>query len=360
MDSKTGPSGPARAIRRRLGPMPGLDLLPLAQVPTPVEEVDLSGVLGRPAARAWLKREDRSGAEMGGNKVRKLEWLLGAAIARGSRSVVTSGGVGSNHALATAYHAAEAGLEAHLAIFPHHVSDGSRRTLRAMCSMAAGVTFCPSDLLVPVVLAGVAGRLRVSGRRPSVIVPGGSQPVGTVGAVDLGLELAEQVAAGELDAPDAVFVPFGSGGTSVGLALGLQAGGVRCPVFAVRVYPLPLTSRAWLRTLAAGTVRLLRSAGAEMPAPDTRLLRVVGDQLGAGYAEPTEAAGAAREVGRALGIALEATYSGKAFAAFLDAAGSPAWRGRNLVFVLTYDARIPAGLEAAPDDVVPSPLRRYL
>jgi D-cysteine desulfhydrase len=357
VDPTTGRSPPAdRALYRAFGPLRGLGHLDLATLPTPVGEIDLTSPVPAFRGRAWVKREDRSGAELGGNKVRKLEWLLGAATAAGRRTVLTSGGIGSNHALATTFYAAQAGLESDLVIFPHHVSPTSSRTLRAMCALGPRITFCPSDLLVPAFMAAEAARLRTAGRAPAIVLPGGSQPTGTLGAIDLGLELAEQVRSGEMEAPDAVVVPYGSGGTAAGICVGLQAGGVRCPVLAVRVYPLPLTSRAWLVVLARRALRLLRSG----MRPDLGRLQVTGRYLGTGYAKPTEESGAAREIASGLGLELEGTYSAKAFAAFLDMAASPRWRRSNLLFVLTYDGRIPAGLDDAPDDVVPPRLRRYL
>ena len=345
-----------RALDRAFGPLGSLRHLPLATLPTPVQELDITDAVPSFRGRTWVKREDRSGADLGGNKVRKLEWLLGAARAGGKRTVVTSGGIGSNHALATTFYAAQSGLETDLVIFPHHVSRHSQRTLRAICALGPRITFCPRDQLVPVCMAAAAVRRRAAGASPALVFPGGSQPTGTLGAVDLGLELAEQVRARELEAPDAVVVPYGSGGTAAGVCVGLQAGGIRCPVVAVRVYPLPLTSKAWLTVLARGALRLLRSG----MRPDLSMIQVTGRYLGPGYAEPTEEAGAAREIASGLDLDLEGTYSAKAFAAFLDMAASPRWRRSNLLFVLTYDGRIPAGLEDSPDEVVPPRLRRYL
>jgi D-cysteine desulfhydrase len=346
---------------RAISALDGLPRLRLGEYPTPVSALDLADIVPGFRGRAWVKREDASAPELGGNKVRKLEYLLGAAQASGSRTLVAVGGIGSNHCLATAYYAPEAGLETHLHLFPHHATGSTRRTLRAICALGPVIRTAPTANLAGAWAAATAVQLRARGRRPFVVLPGGSSPTGVLGAVRAGLELATQIDAGELEAPDAVYCAYGSGGTAAGLALGLQLGGHAPEVVAVRVYPMPTTSQAWLRFLARRARTILqRAADGPLPRFDAQRLVASDGYLGAGYTEPTPEGSAAREAAATLGITLEMTYTAKAFAAFLDAAGGARRQGR-LLFHLTYDPRIPGGLqEPLPPELVPKRLREYV
>ncbi|HVE92572.1 MAG TPA: pyridoxal-phosphate dependent enzyme, partial [Actinomycetota bacterium] len=233
----------------------------------------------------------------------------------------------------------------------HHATEASRRTFGAMCGLGANVVHAASDSAVPAVLAATYARLAASGRRPYLIAPGGSQPAGVLGAVDAGLELCEQVRAGELEEPDVVVCAFGSGGTAAGLAAGLQLGGLRTQVAAVRVYPFP---GAAIGVLARRVLARLGHRGGLDPGR----VRVLTGYMGAGYAQPTQAATSAVEAAAGLGLTLESTYTGKAFAAFLEAAGRAP--DSKLVFWHTYDARIPEGLPAPDPDRAPPALRQFL
>jgi D-cysteine desulfhydrase len=159
-----------------------------------------------------------------------------------------------------------------------------------------------------------------------------------------------------------VFTAVSSAGSAAGLALGLALAGLSTEVVAVRVYPPPLTSEAWIRRLASRAhERLTALAGTPLPPFDPARIRVVADQMGPGYAQPTPAAERAAEAGRDLGVPLDGTYTAKAFAGFLAAAASPRYREARLVFMATYDPRLPEGLgDDAVTDRVPAKLRAFL
>lgn len=342
--------------------LPGLPVHRFGTFPTPVEEIDLSRSVPSFRGRAWVKREDLSADLAGGNKVRKLEYLFGAALARRARALVTTGGLASNHCFAAAYHGRRVGLEPYLVLFPQRLTDEGARRFRANCALAAGLAFSPWATATPIVAAAVRARLAAKGLHPYAIPPGGSSVLGAIGFANAGLEIAEQVASGELEPPDVVFAAASSGGTAAGLALGLQLAGLRTRVVAVPVYPPPLTSVFLIRQLARRAHRRLsRLAGEPLPDFDPGRVALARGYLGSGYGEPTAGGSAAIEVARDLGLALEMTYTAKAFAAFLDAAGSEAHRERRLLFLLSYDARTPEDLAASvrPEAVPPS-LRRYL
>jgi D-cysteine desulfhydrase len=306
----------------------------------------------------WLKDDGLCAPRYGGNKVRKLEPLLAAARTRGAQSVVTVGGIGSNHVLATAVHARALGLAARAVVVPQPPTSQVVRTLelaRTLCDLVP----CPTRALVPLYLARAA---RAAPQPAFVIGPGGSSPLGTLGCVSAGLELAAQIAARELPAPAAVFVALGSGGSAAGLALGLALAGLETPVVAVRVVERVLANRSLTRLLAWRAARLLRRSGAELPAAVPIRLEVEHDEFGDEYGRPTPAArGAVERAAEAEGLALETTYTGKALAGLVRCAAQTAHRQR-LLFWNTHNARdlaeLTAGSVGAPP--LPEPIQRWL
>src|SRR4051812_11045293 len=198
----------------------------LGQFPTPVESLAaVSGELSRelgagvePVPDAWVKRDDLSSAVYGGNKVRTLELLFGEARARGQRQVFATGAFGSNHALATALHAPRVGLEPGAVLFPQPISDAAYRNLRALTSSGAHLRALPHWSALPFSMAWLRA---CANDAPYVMPPGGATPLGALGYVSAGLELARQIADRELPLPRAVIVGVGSTCTSAGLLVGL-------------------------------------------------------------------------------------------------------------------------------------------
>jgi D-cysteine desulfhydrase len=299
----------------------------------------------------WVKRDDRSGDLYGGNKVRKLELLLADALSRGCGRVSTFGAYGSHHCLATAIYGRALGLDVRLALAPQpltpHVLDD------LILSHAAGaelVRVAPGALMP---FAAASWTLRAP---PGEVLPlGGSSPLGALGFVEAGLELADQVAAGELPAPDLIFVAAGTCGTVAGLALGLELGGLRGAVVAVRVVPALVTNQFRIRHLRTLARRRLDAAGLRWPGGLHPVeVRIDPDELGPGYGVETEAAGEAMRRFAAEGIEFEATYTAKAAAALLRWGRGEA-RGKRVLFWNTFssvdlNARLaaadPAGLPA--------------
>lgn len=307
--------------------LPGLEAplapLALADLPTPVEPLaQLEHALGR--AGLWIKRDDLSSTLYGGNKVRKLEFLLGQARRAGATALVTMGGTGSNHLLATALHGRGLGMRTVGVVFPQPETEAVRRNLAA--DRAAGVELIPirSKYLLPGAVALTLARIQLASGRSAALIPGGgSSPVGALGFVNAGLELAGQIEAGLLPEPRAVFLPYGTGGTAVGLAIGLQLAGLKTRVVAVRVIDRLLANRLRLRLLARSAAELIRrhQPGVDLPRWPGANLEIRQGYIGRGYGHPTEAATRAlAEFEQRAGIRLELTYTGKAAAAFLDEA----------------------------------------
>jgi D-cysteine desulfhydrase len=311
-----------------------LPRLALLAGPTPVETVTY---LGRELGLSglWLKRDDLSHPLYGGSKPRKLELLLGEARALGARTLVTSGGVGSNHALATALFGAKSGFRVALLLLPEPKSKTVHQNLLSDYRLGAEIRIAASRHKAEAEMqALMAADLRV------VTIPlGGSSALGNVGFVNAGFELAEQVRARELPEPDEIYIAMGTMGSAAGLAVGLAAAGLRTRVVAVRASN-PDTSRATaLRRAAVDTSRFLHELDPAFPLVDPRPERLVvlGNYLGVGYALKTRAGAQATERLRAhKAVALDATYGAKAFAALIDQ--SRLRRNARILFWITSSA----------------------
>jgi 1-aminocyclopropane-1-carboxylate deaminase/D-cysteine desulfhydrase-like pyridoxal-dependent ACC family enzyme len=306
----------------------GLAALPrvaIAALPTPVER--LAQVSESTGAEVWVKRDDVTSPLYGGNKVRKLEYLLGDARAKGADTLITVGAVGSHHVLATSLFGAREGFDVHAVLGPQPA--GPQVLEYARCDVAAGATLhpVPSFALVPFAVKALALRLRLRGRTPYIIPGGGSSEVGALGYVEAGIELAAQLEARALPEPRAIHLAFGTGGTVAGAAVGLAACGVTSEIVAVRVTEPALANRLVLRRLIHKLVALLRKLDRRFPDIAELALgriRIEARELGAGYGVPTDTARFADGLGRVDGLTLETTYTAKALAGLVrDAAARP-------------------------------------
>jgi L-cysteate sulfo-lyase len=285
-------------------------------LPTPLEPLErLSAHLGGP--RILVKRDDATGLAFGGNKTRKLEFLIGAAQADGADTLLTAGGVQSNHCRQTAAAAARQGLLCALVLqrrvawnHPDYERGGNVLLDRLA---GAELHLVERDAELAAELERVAGAARASGRRPFVIPVGGSTPVGALGYVAAGLELLAQAEA--MGRPiDAILHASGSGGTQAGLLVALEALGAGIPVIGISVSEPQAELAATVAELARRTAALLGTA-----APPRAAVEVQDGYVGADYGQPT--AGMREAVGlcaRLEGLFLDPVYTGKAMAGLID------------------------------------------
>jgi len=319
----------------------------LVHGPTPVvKRKGLDTLLG---LDLWIKRDDASaGAAEAGNKARKLEFLLGEAVARGADTVITCGGLQSNHARATAIACASLGLSCLLFLRVAN-EDATGTEAAAPSKKLAPVGNVLLDRLVgaeirlvdeldyaqrSAVMHAASVRLAGAGKRPYVIPEGGSNGLGSLGYVAAMAELREQMHLG-LAGGASPFVEIvhacGSGGTAAGVALGVARSGVALGVRAVAVCnDAPYFQRAITRIVAEA-----RAYDADLPDPAP----VVVDESarGPGYAQMTlEQRSFVRDVARASGLLLDPVYTGKALfglARAVDRGDVP--RGSRVLFLHT-------------------------
>jgi D-cysteine desulfhydrase len=329
-----------------------LPRLDLSDLPTPLTSHRLAVPSG--THEVTVKHDEATSSLYGGNKVRKLDYLLQRALDRGAQRVATFGAAGSNHALATAIHARKLGLDCLCFLSHQSITPNVARTLNMHQRVTTEIVHW----------RGQAGqvelyRSHLQGRKTWVIPLGGTCWIGSLGFVNAGLELAWQLASGIARAPGRIYIACGTTGSAAGLALGLAAAGLDTTVHAVQVADNPFASEAKMHKLIAKTHSILNSLDRTFVA-DGWKDRIVwrGEFLAGGYARVDDATMDAVDIARdQLGLELETTYTGKAFAALLHDLQADPGCEQQVLFWNTYNAQPlpvsaerPASLAGLPDE----------
>jgi len=285
-----------------------------ASLPTPVSRHEIDLPTG--SRTVWIKHDDQSSDVYGGNKVRKLEYILQRAQDRGAERVATFGAVGSNHALATAIHAREAGLACTCFLAHQKRTPNIPKTLDMHLHLGTEL----------VRYGGSTNRLELyrrylQNRKTWVIPLGGSSWLGAVGFVNAGLELAAQISSCELEVPERIYIANGTMGSVAGLAIGLGLANVPTEIHAVRVADNRFAKREVLDRLMKKTTTLLNRLEPAIPLEVAARTPIIwrDEFYAGGYAAVDEATVRAVEFAREnLGLELDTTYTGKAMAALLQ------------------------------------------
>lgn len=333
-----------------------LPKMAIADLPTPVSTHTF--VLPRGNVDVAVKHDEATSKIYGGNKVRKLEYLLQRATDRGAHRVATFGAAGSNHALATAVHAAEVGLECTCFLSHQKATPNIARVLNMHRRLGTEI----------VCWSRSANRLDqyrkyLQNRNTWVIPLGGTCWLGAVGFVNAGLELAQQIDNNQIPYPDRIYIASGTTGSAAGLVLGLVAAGLDTVVHAIKVADNPFASYRKLRKLISKTEFILRHYDPTFAARDWERRLVWRDEfLAGGYAKVDDAtADAVAAAASQLGLSLETTYTGKAMAAMLHDVQQPDYAGENCLFWNTYNACALPVSSARPAtlDNIPVDFARY-
>lgn len=313
------------------------DRLSLANTPTPLQPMPR---LSRQAGVEILfKRDDYSGSELSGNKVRKLEFLLADAVARGADTVITCGGAQSNHCRATALAAVKAGLDSLLLLRTDDPSDPPPATGNILLDRLAGAEI---DWVTPeqyrqrdAMFGDAADRLRRQGRAPYIIPEGGSTALGAWGYVAQMLELAadlERLDGGAVK-PTTVICACGSGGTTAGMALGAAMSGRDLRVVGVNV----CDDRDYFVKIVDDICRQFSDTWPAAYSGGLPPYTILDGYVGRGYAlsRPEELT-AIRDLVRLEGVVLDPVYTGKAYGGMMgELIKDPRVFGERIVFVHT-------------------------
>jgi len=307
----------------------------LGHFPTPLEPMDnLSRALGGP--RLWIKRDDCTGLSTGGNKTRKLEFLMAEALARKADVVITQGATQSNHARQTVAAAARLGMRCHILLEDRTGStdpdytDNGNVLLDHLHGATVGRRPGGSDMQAEMEV--LAARLTEAGHRPYVIPGGGSTPLGAVGYANAALELISQATDRGLRIDHLVHAT-GSAGTQAGLVVGLQALNSPIRLLGIGVRAPREKQETMVHDLGRRTWDLLGLRG-ELP---REAVAANCDYVGGGYGVPTPGmVEAVTLLAQTEGLLLDPVYSGKGMAGLIDLIRRGRFRkDENIVFLHT-------------------------
>ena len=292
------------------------DSVALCHKPTPLESMPrLSKALNRP--NLWIKRDDCTGLATGGNKTRKLEFLMGEALKQKSDIIVTQGAVQSNHVRQTAAAAAKLGLDCY-ALLERRVPNKDKAyevTGNVFLNnlFNTQIEYRPAGLDMNQEALTIAKQLRLEGRRPYFIPGGGSNEIGALGYVDCAEELLQQIKEQNLS-PKWIVVATGSTGTQAGLVAGFHALDCNIPIMGISVRKDEKTQINNVFALAQKTATLITNT----PLNDKGKVLVNDNYVGPGYGIPTDATiKACHLVARTEGILLDLVYAGKGMAGLI-------------------------------------------
>ncbi len=319
---------------------------------TPIEHLPrLSDHLGGP--RIYVKRDDLLGLASGGNKTRKLEFLMADALSQGADTIVTTGAVQSNHCRLTLAAAVKEGLDCRLVLEERvegsYSADASGNNLLFRLLGVDRVAVVPGGTDLPKAMEGMAAEVRSGGGTPYIIPGGGSNALGALGYVACAEEILAQTF--DLSLPiDHVVCSSGSGGTHAGLVAGFYGNQSGIPVTGISVRAEKAPQESKLHALANATSRLA-GATREVAAEE---ITVRDEFVGPGYSLPTsEMTAAIQTFARTEGILLDPVYTGKTAAGLIAMVGEGAFdRDSNVLFVHTGGS--PA-IYAYPDEVLAEP-----
>lgn len=311
--------------------------LGIAHLPTPLEPMKrLTAHLNGP--RLWVKREDCTGLGMGGNKLRKLDYVLHEAIAAGADTLVSGGVVQSNSQRQVAAAAAKLGLACHLAVYHGRLSppsDDYEKTGNALLNRLFGATLhdVPWNGDRNGAIRDLAQRLQSEGRKPYLVPYGVSNPLGAVAYASTVTEIAQQAAAQNFT-PHAIVHCSGSGATQAGLVVGARACLPGTRIVGIDIDAEPERVRADVVTYAKGAADLL-----EQPF-DPADVEVVAGHAGPAYGVPHAATVEAIKLGASLeGLVLDPVYSAKGLAGLIALVEAGRWsKDQDVVFVHTGGA----------------------
>lgn len=344
---------------------PRLEELPwieLGDFPTPIEKLEKYGkAVGLP--NLYIKRDDRSSKLYGGNKVRKLEFVLADARRKGRRVLITVGGTGSNQVLATGIFGKQLGFNVVGVMMDQPNAEYVRRNLLLDHHFGVEIHYTPNIPATFLTLAIQYLKHTLRGQRPYYITRGASSPLGDIGFVNAIFELKQQIDEGVMPEPDYIVVAAGSMGTTAGLDLGCRLTGLKTKVVAVRIAMPWMVNAKNIASTVNKTCEYMRALDSSIPPikiseEDVILLT---DYLGPGYAHLTDNALKTIALMKELeGIPLDPTYTGKALGGAVDWLKKNNLEDKVALFWNTYNSiDLSHLIEDADYHDLPKPVHRY-
>ncbi len=321
----------------------------IAHLPTPLERLDrLSKELGGP--EIWIKRDDCTGLSTGGNKTRKLEFLMAEAELEGADMVITQGATQSNHARQTAAFAAKLGIPCHILLEDRTGSDNANYNNNGNVLLdhlhGATTEILPGGTDMAAEMEAVAEKMRADGKTVYIIPGGGSNPTGALGYVNCAFELLGQVNNSNLRI-DHIVHATGSAGTQAGLITGLKAINANIALLGIGVRAPKALQEENVYKLAVATAEKLGCPGIvqrEDVVANT-------DYVGEGYGIPTQSGiEAIRMFAELEGILLDPVYSAKGAAGLIDLIRKGVFsKDERIVFIHTGGSVALFGYDSAFD-----------
>lgn len=317
----------------------------LADGVTPVEQITVGNAL------ILVKRDDLTAAKYGGNKVRKLEFLLGKAKAEGRSHVISVGFAGSNFCTAAAIYANQCGLTGISMLLPQRAEPYVQDNLLASHAAGAEIHHLPNiSRLALLIVRRYLGVLLTTGKAPLWAPAGGSSAEGVLGFVNAAFELADQLD----ELPSFIYLPMGSMGSAVGLAIGFALLGVDCKIVAARVVDEQFASPDAAEKMASKTLGLLNKKGIHCDESAVQIgqrIEIRNEFYGGEYGLVTAEAATAQKLAAEAGLELDGTYSAKGMAALLADQQAGRLAGQSVLFWNTSSSAdmkpLVAGVESA-------------
>ena len=310
--------------------------LHFAHLPTPLEPLErISEHLGGP--NLWIKRDDCTGLSSGGNKTRKLEFLMAEAVERGADTIITQGATQSNHARQTCAIAAKLGLDCHILLEDRtgYQDDAYAHNGNVLLDQlhGASISIRPADSDMNAEMEQLGQQLSDDRKEPYIIPGGGSNETGALGYVNAAFELTHQANERSLRIDHLVHAT-GSAGTQAGLVVGMEAMHSRIPVYGVSVRAPKQKQEDNVYTLAQRTDEFM---GLSLDLVAREKVVANSDYVGDGYGLPTNSmVEAVKMLASFEGILLDPVYSGKGFAGLIDLIRKGHFKkGENVVFLHT-------------------------
>ncbi|MCV6621658.1 MAG: pyridoxal-phosphate dependent enzyme [Cellvibrionaceae bacterium] len=329
--------------------------LALAKLPTPIEP------LPELAPNLWIKRDDKTNTLYGGNKVRKLEFILADVIRSKKKDLVSFGAIGTNHGVATAIYALQMGIPLRLLLFKQPVTSHVQQNLKLMHRFNAQLKFKGS--LFRAALSFYLGRLLHSKKR-YYLFAGGSNIPGCIAFVNAAFELKQQIDAGTLPEPDYIYCPVGSSATLAGLSLGCTLAGLKSQLVGIRVAPshigpIPACTRGTVHKLRRACYRYLCQIEPSLKGIELPEIQLQDNYYGRGYGHASNEGLWAQQMFEQTQIELEPTYTAKTAAAALNCCANQS--DKKILYWHTYNSADVKDLAAKADVAsIPKELHRFL